>query len=131
MADDDPKQGKDDADTAPDFDVALVHGRTEDGQGLRALRCRPDRLEATEIRQAQPGKPLHKGELISLHQRKESPLMWDVEVQYSPGQDSQRSGPAQVATSRYRSNWDAVFGGKKRAARRRLPSSGASDKLPN
>jgi hypothetical protein len=93
-------------------DVILVHGRTEDGEGIRALRSRPGRLEPAEIRPAKEGMPIDNRELISLSEREESPLLWDVDVLYDgkeEGRDTTRSGPAQVATERYRRNWELAF----------------------
>lgn len=100
-----------------DHDVVLVHGRTEDGQGLRALRSRPGKLEMAEIRQVQKGKPLTAGDMVSLKPREESPLLWDVDVQYSSGEESTSVGPPRVTSDKYRSNWDSVFGKKRRRAR--------------
>ena len=104
-----------------DHDVVLVHGRTEDGQGLRALRSRPGKLEVAEIRKLQKGKPLTSGELVSLKPREESPLLWDVDVQYSVGEESSTVGPPKVTSQKYRSNWDTVFGKKRR---QRKPARG-------
>ncbi len=108
MADDDTK--------AKSEDVALVHGVTEDGGGLRVLRARPDRLEAAVLRPAKDGQPL-VADLVRLLPRDGSPLLWDVEVVYqrsdeeapAEGGHRARSGPAQVATEAYRRNWDALF----------------------
>ena len=127
MAGDDDSDGKPrDAAPAPEateargHDVAFVHGVTEDGAGLRVLRSRPDRLEQAVLRAAKEGQPL-TGELVRLTPRKESPLLWNVEVLYgkrddqaaeSAGAQDARSGPAQVATDAYRRNWDAVFRSK-------------------
>ena len=104
------------ASEARGHDVALVHGVTEDGAGLRLLRSRPDRLEQAVLRGVKEGQPL-VGELVRLRPRKGSPLLWDVETLYDqreqkkPAESPQaaRSGPAQVATDTYRRNWDAVF----------------------
>ncbi len=114
MAGDDNKKPEDKTDPVDDHDVVLVHGRTEDGHGLRALRSRPGKLEVAEIRQVQKGKPLAAGDVVSLKPRDESPLLWDVDVQYSAGEESSAVGPPKVTSQKYRSNWDAVFGKKKR-----------------
>ena len=96
-------------------DVVLLHSPTDDGNGLRALRSRPGRVELAEIRPLKEGKPLDTAaEVVSLHPRKESPLLWDVAVQYSPRQasSSEHSGPPRFTTGQYRGNWEAVFGKK-------------------
>lgn len=100
---------------APHDDVALIHGRTEDGRGLRILRRRQDRIEAGAVMPLEPGKPI-VGEVVRLEPRKESPLLCDVHVEYTPPQESRptTTGPAQVATDQYRQNWDLVFGGARK-----------------
>jgi hypothetical protein len=95
-------------------DIALIHGRTEDGQGLKILRKRQDRFEIGAVMPLVPGKPI-TGEVVRLTPREESPLLCNVHVEYAPETDNQRgtsAGPAQVATDRYRSNWDQIFGKK-------------------
>lgn len=113
---DDTKSSK-----SEDHDVVLVHGRTEDGQGLRALRSRPGKLELAEIRKLKEGQPINTGEVVSLQPRQESPLLWDVDVQYSVGEESSTVGPPKVTSQKYRSNWDTVFGKKRR---QRKPARG-------
>ena len=107
-------------DERPAHDVVLLHSRTEDGEGIRALRSRPRRLELAEIRPTRPGKPI-SGELVRLHPRKETPLLCDVEVQYSAeesgGDATGHDGPPRVATRSYRDNWEMVFGKKKPGGR--------------
>jgi len=101
-----------DAKVDKSHDIVLVHGRTEDGEGLRAIRSRPERLEAAEIRPIKDGRPINGAELIRLHQREESPLLYDVDVQ-CPSEElsaGARGGPPRVSSRRYRNNWDAVFG---------------------
>lgn len=92
-------------------DVALIHGRTEDGRGLKILRRRKDRIEAGAMMPLVPGKPI-VGEVVRLSPREESPLLCDVHVEYAPPAEARptAAGPAQVATDRYRQNWDLVFG---------------------
>ncbi len=95
-------------------DVALIHGRTEDGAGLRVLRKREDRLEVGEVRPLQEGKPI-QGEVVSLRPRPECPLLCDVKVELEAPErpalpEARRSGgPAQVATDDYRRNWELIF----------------------
>lgn len=96
-------------------DVALIHGRTADGEGLRILRQREERLELGEVRPLKEGRPL-QGEVVTLKPRPNFPLLCDVsvEVDARPGASrgtppKHKSGPAQVATDSYRENWEAVF----------------------
>lgn len=96
-------------------DIALIHGRTEDGRGLKILRRRQDRIEAGAVVPLVPGKPI-VGEVVRLEPRKETPLLCDVHVEYTPPAEARptSTGPAQVATDQYRQNWDLVFGGAKK-----------------
>lgn len=98
-------------------DVALIHGRTPDGEGFSIIRKRGDRLELGAVKPLKDGVPI-SGEVVTLRPRPEFPLLCDVEVAYRPahhGDDvaekprGPRRGPAQVATESYRQNWDAIF----------------------
>ena len=93
-------------------DVALIHARTADGEGLRVLRRRDDRLEVGDVRPLKQGKPI-QGEVVSLKPRPEFPLLCDVKVELDAaqpgGEKSSHAGPAQVATDQYRRNWDRIF----------------------
>jgi hypothetical protein len=95
-------------------DVALIHGKTEDGAGLRIIRRREDRLEFGAVRPLKEGAPI-AGEVVSLTPRPEFPLLCDVKVEYAPPASDtaeatpSRHGPAQVATDRYRENWDRIW----------------------
>ena len=112
--DEPPPAGQDEA---RDPDVVLVHGRTSDGQGLRALRARSRRLELAEIRPAKAGQPLHRdGELVQLKPREESPLLYDVEVHYRAGeqQEDGHGGPPRVTSQQYRDNWETIFGKRRK-----------------
>lgn len=103
-----------DAETTGSEDVVLVHGVTPDGRGLSVLRQRNDTLETGAIRPLEHGKPI-QGEVVRLEPRKEFPLLCDVKVELSaptveqPPAHPSRSGPAQVASDRYRRNWDAIW----------------------
>ena len=108
-------------------DTLVVHGVTEDGDGLEVLRLRNDALETGVVRRLEQGRPIH-GDVVKLHPRTECPLVCDVETQVKrPASPSERpetskparegrarTGPAQVASSSYRRNWDAIFDRKKR-----------------
>ncbi|HEY0466807.1 MAG TPA: hypothetical protein VGC79_21520 [Polyangiaceae bacterium] len=101
-------------------DVALIHGVTADGEGLKILRARGDRLELGAIRPLREGAPI-TGEVVTLRPRANFPALCDVETLYKgpeaasdrqepvPSAVVQRTGPAQVATDEYRRNWDAIW----------------------
>jgi hypothetical protein len=99
------------------FDVVMLHGKTDDGQGARVLRARPGRLEAGEVRPLREGKPLVNGEVVSLARRKDAPALYDVKVEHvvdapqtEPAPQKSTPGPAQVATRAYRESWERIFG---------------------
>ncbi len=105
--------------TPSPVDVLFIHGVTEDGAGLEVVRQRRDRLEAGALRPVEQGRPI-VGELVRVKPRSEFPLLCDVEVMLpaarnkddvaqAPQPDSSRRGPAQVATDRYRDNWDLIW----------------------
>ena len=119
-------------------DLVLVHGRTEDGDGLRVIRRRPGAIELAEIRPMVEGQPL-VGDLVRLHPREESPLLFRVETQYraprqalgsgEPAASASdaaadptaaadgavgHSGPARVATDQYRDGWGRIWGQSRR-----------------
>jgi|SRR5580658_6778506 hypothetical protein len=110
MSDDPPgHQGAD------DFDVVLIHGPTEDGEGARVLRSRGEGIEAGEVRPMREGRPLSpRSEVVKLTPRKESPRLYDVHVEHvvtAPAEAAPaRGGPAQVATHAYRESWERTFG---------------------
>jgi hypothetical protein len=101
-------------------DVALIHGVTADGEGLKILRARGDRLELGAIRPLREGAPI-TGEVVTLRPRANFPALCDVESHFKPAEEpsdrkeaaapalAQRTGPAQVATDDYRRNWDAIW----------------------
>jgi len=103
-------------------DVALIHGVTSEGD-LRILRKRNDRIELGGVRALREGVPI-TGEVVRLTPRKEFPLMCDVVTELAAparpadvaeGRGESRKGPAQVATDRYRANWDTIFSGRPRS----------------
>jgi hypothetical protein len=98
------------------YDVAYLHGPTEDGRGTRILRLRQGRVEAAEVRPAQDGQPLNDRELVRLHPREQSPRVCDVEVLHEGSLDRSEgdaertsSGPARFSSRAYRDNWDRIF----------------------
>ncbi len=99
-----------------DFDVVLLHGPTEDGEGAQVIRARGECLEAGEVRPMREGRPLApKSEVVKLTPRKESPRLYDVQVEHvvapaSEGPQAAKAGPPQVATPAYRESWERTFG---------------------
>jgi len=100
-------------------DRVLIHGRTEDGRGLKVLRQRQNRLEAGVAQPLRDGETL-QGEIVRLKPHKDFPLLCDVETQLSlkkpPARDTRSApakGPARVSTAAYRKNWSTVWGGSK------------------
>jgi len=70
------------------------------------LRQREGSLEELHVLPLVAGRPLTgEGEILSLSHRQGS--VYDVIDSYEPA----RSGPAQVATKAYRTNYDRIFGG--------------------
>jgi hypothetical protein len=94
----------------PGSDVVLLTGPTEDGEGIRVVRARDERLEAGEVRPLKEGKPLGGGEIVKLAPREGAPRVCDVQVLTKLGPDTRGSGPPQVATSAYRESWERIFG---------------------
>jgi hypothetical protein len=96
-----------DAKASPD--VALIHGRTADGEGLRVVRQREQRVELAEVRPLKHGQPI-VGEVVTLKPRPHFQLLCDVSVELPrPAAAGAHKGPVQVATDTYRDNWEAVF----------------------
>jgi hypothetical protein len=104
-------------------DVALLYAPTDDGEGARILRSRDGSIETGEVRPMKEGQPIHRGELVRLVPRTETPCVCDVEVLYTKAADESAASaakdgpaseglgrPAQVATDDYRLNWDRIFG---------------------
>ena len=97
-------------------DVLLLHSPTEDGEGVRALRSRPGRIDLTELRGAKEGQDVSGQELVQLKPREDAPFICDVDVIYSPDKNDEkidagtRGGPPRVTTDAYRKSWDKVFG---------------------
>jgi hypothetical protein len=95
-------------------DVALLYAPTDDEKGARFVRARNGQLQAGEVRPLAEGQSLSGQELVRMHPRAEMPNLCDVEVVHPaevPMRDTQ--GPAQVASERYRKNWDVTFGSQK------------------
>jgi hypothetical protein len=100
-------------------DVALLYAPTDDEKGARFVRARNGQLQAGEVRPLVAGQSLSGQELVRMHPRAEMPNLCDVEVVHpaeEPMRDTQ--GPAQVASERYRKNWDVTFGPQKPSAKK-------------
>jgi hypothetical protein len=114
----------------PAFDVAVLGGETEDGEGRRVLRLRPEGASIGEVRPLKEGRPITGGEIIALKPREQEPWLCDVDVQHrlparaaapttapttAPAPEAPRlPGPAQVATPAYRESWERIFGPRDR-----------------
>ncbi|MES1157927.1 MAG: hypothetical protein ABUL67_02390 [Haliangium ochraceum] len=88
----------------------------KDADGLHILRRRSEEgpIEAGLLRPMREGKPI-TGEVISLSQREDQPLLFDVKSEFggdAPAAETRLpgDGPAQVASDAYRKGWDAVWG---------------------
>jgi len=97
-------------------DKVLIHGRTDDGKGLKVLRKRNDELSLGEVRPLEEGKAI-SGEVVSLTPHAEMPLLCDVKVEADvrPANGGSRSGPARVSNPSYRSGWDRMWGKRRKA----------------
>ncbi len=103
-------------------DVALVWGKSDDGETLGVLRKRGDKVEPALVKKAREGAPIH-GELVRLSPREE-PNLYDVDVLHDARPTDARpearepdgAGPAQVASSAYRKGWDRLFKKRPRGA---------------
>jgi hypothetical protein len=96
------------------FDVVMLRGATDDGEGARVVRARPGRVESGEVRPMRDGRPLGGGEIVRLEQRKDAPALFDVRVECElpampAGATPSHGGPAQVATPAYRDSWERTF----------------------
>ena len=105
----DTKNDSDSEAKADSKDIVLMHGPTSDGNGIRVLRAREGRVEEGELRLVRQGMPIPSGEVVSLAQRHEHPLLWDVKVHFRMEANQGHAGPARVASRAYRENWDDVF----------------------
>jgi hypothetical protein len=98
-----------DADTSlADRDLLYVHSRTE-GDSYRVIRSRDQRIEVGELRNMRPGQAIH-GEVVRLRPIEGQEKVYDVEVLVDAPPTRTSGGPAQVATARYRRNWESIFG---------------------
>jgi hypothetical protein len=92
-------------------DVALLYAPTDDEKGARFVRAKNGQLQAGEVRPLGQGQSPNGQELVRMHPRASMPGLCDVEVIHpaeTPMRDTQ--GPAQVASQRYRDNWEVTFG---------------------
>ena len=99
----------------PPGDIALVFGKNQDGVHILRRRDEHAPLEAGLLQPLVEGKPI-SGELISMKQREDIPFLYDVKSELPAPETRTTPGPSQVATDSYRKGWDAIFGGRQRAA---------------
>jgi hypothetical protein len=126
MADD----GKSDA-----GDVVFLHRATDDGQGVKVVRARDGKVELGEVRPLEDGKPV-TGDIVTLKPRAEQPRLCDVKVEYASTDAAaprkpDSGKPAQVASARYRENWEAIFSADARGAAPSDKSAIGRKGLPN
>lgn len=116
MGKDEARPKRDKSTPAAKQDVVFIHSPVEEGRGFRVIRQREDRLEIGELRPTEEGRPL-TGDLVRLTPREEHARLFDVEVLLEAPRPArtQRTGPAQVATDAYRSNWEAIFGAREKS----------------
>lgn len=98
-------------------DVVMVHSPMDDGEGYHVLRMREGNVELGAIRNIREGAPIH-GDVVRLSPRTEHQNLFNVEVLVKGprAEEPSRSGPAQVATDAYRTNWEMIFGGRDRGS---------------
>ena len=94
-------------------DLVVAAGPTADNKGAVVLRAREGRVEVGELRPLEDGKPI-TGELLRLRPTPKHPHVFQVEEAIElPGTKPSATGrPAQVASDRYRANWEAIYGRK-------------------
>jgi hypothetical protein len=97
-------------DDEPSADVVVLAGPTDDGEGIRVIRSRDQRLESGEVRPLKEGRPLGSGEVVRLAPRPGSPRVCDVEVLANVAPPGRTNGPPKVASTAYRASWDRIFG---------------------
>jgi hypothetical protein len=93
-------------------DMVLVYGKSEDGQRYGVIRQRGAEIQAGTMRPLEEGKPI-VGEVVRLKPRKESPALFDVEVQHAG--PSLRGRPAKVASDEYRRGWESIWSNRQRS----------------
>lgn len=97
-------------------DMVLLHSPTEDGEGIRAIRAKDDKVDLAELRPLKEGQDVSHSEVVRLTPHKELPALCDVDVMYSPNESeshqstaTDHAGPPRVASRAYRKNWDTIF----------------------
>jgi hypothetical protein len=104
----------------PSGDVALVFGKNADGVHILRRRDENSPIEAGLLQPLVEGRPID-GELISMKRREDMPFLYDVKSELPPSEAPRTThGPSLVATVSYRMGWDAIWGGRNKAARRDL-----------
>lgn len=102
----------------PSGDIAFVCGKDVDGVHILRRRSEESPIETGLLRPLREGKPID-GEVVSLTQRRDVPLLFDVKSEFGgPAQPATADaperltgdGPAQVSSEAYRRGWDAVWG---------------------
>lgn len=97
-------------------DVAIVCGKDEQGLHILRRRSKDGPIEAGVLQPLAEGRPI-TGEVMSMRPRKDFPFLFDVKTELpAPTATGARptNGPAQVASSSYRSGWEAIWGSRHR-----------------
>jgi len=109
-------------DNEHEHDLVMLHGPTDDGEGVTALRSRSGKMELAEIRPMKDGVDVSRNEIVSLKPHEDAPFLCDVETVYSPEEieESDRganahAGPPRVSSDSYRKNWGKIFTAKRGA----------------
>jgi hypothetical protein len=97
----------------PVHDIALVVARDEEGVHILRRRSEESPVEMGLLKPLREGKPI-TGEVVTLKQREDMPIFYDVRSEYSGSEQPESrepgDGPAQVTSDAYRRGWDAVWG---------------------
>ena len=108
-----PRRRDQDPVQRPVNDIAMVVARDEDGVHILRRRSEESPVEMGLLKPMREGKPI-SGEVITLKQREDMPIFYDVRSEYGgPAQPEPREpgdGPAHVTSDAYRKGWDAVWG---------------------
>jgi len=84
--------------------VVMLTSPDEKGEAKAAI-VQEDKIAVAKLRLVEEGKPLVDGDYLCLRRRKDDPRVLDIRDTVTIG------GPAMVNSSKYRDNFDRIFGG--------------------